>query len=118
MFNGVYFKAMESSLDALDMKQKIHMNNIANISTPGFKPQDLKFEDVLTGARDGLDAKLHNFRAVITTDNNSVLPDGNNVSIDNEEMELYKVYVQTLALYQKVGGDLKNTRYVINNILK
>lgn len=117
MFNSVQFKAMQYSLDALWLKQKVHSNNIANYETPGFKTQSLNFREVFD-AEQGVGSGTRRFEASITTNPNTVRPDGNNVSLEKENLELYKTYVQTSALYQKISGQFKDTRYVINQTLK
>ncbi len=118
MFNSVDFKAMQYSLDALWLKQKIHSNNIANFETPGFKTKSLDFREVLHAQQDADTFGKRSFEAVVTTNQNTVRPDGNNVSLEKENLELYKAYAQTVALYQKISGQFKDTRYVINQALK
>lgn len=118
LYNNFGFKSMEYSLDALWIKQKLHSNNIANHDTPGFKTQSLSFKDILEEAGSSTGATEHRFEATITTDENSVRPDGNNVNLEKESLELYKTYAQSAALYEKIGVQFKNTRYVINQMLK
>ncbi len=42
-------------------------------------------------------------------------PDGNNVQVEKEELELWKAYTQYAALTGRVSGRLSTLRYVINN---
>lgn len=107
---------MQYSLDALWLKQKIHTNNIANYETPGFKTQSLSFREVFD-AEQGVGG-TRRFEAAVNTDPNTVRPDGNNVNLEKENLELYRTYAQTVALYQKISGQFKDTRYVINQTLK
>ena len=42
-------------------------------------------------------------------------PDGNNVQVEKEELELWKAYSQYSALTMRMSGKLTTLRYVINN---
>lgn len=115
LFDSKEFNAMQSSIDALWMKQKAISHNIANYETPGFKTSSVQFEDVLKGAQDG----SYDFRATVTTnDQTSLRPDGNNVDMEKESLELYQTYAQSSYLYQKIGGQFTNLRYVLNQTVK
>ncbi|MEM1485307.1 flagellar basal body rod protein FlgB [Oscillospiraceae bacterium PP1C4] len=118
MFKSLEFQAMQSSLDALWMKQKTISQNIANYETPGYKAKSLHFEDVLKDARqDG--GSQYDFKATVTTqDNTSMRPDGNNVDIEKESLELYQTYLQSAYLNQKISGQFNNIRYVLNQTVK
>ena len=109
---------MEYSLDALALKQRIHSNNIANADTPGYKSQSLTFKEVIDKVGSDDKSGIKRYKAEITTDQRSSMPDESNVDLEKENIELYKTYVQTVALYQKISGEFKNTRYVINQTLK
>lgn len=114
MFNSKAYVAMESSLNALWMKQKIHQNNIANFDTPNYKAKELTFNEVLnkkTGET--------SFVVDIKDDKETTARvDGNNVDMENENLQLYKTYVQYSYLTQKISGTFKNSRYVLNQVGK
>ena len=124
MFESLSFKAMESSLSALWLKQNVIIHNIANLETPGFKAKQVSFNGLLeeaegkqAGGRQG--QGRYAFKATISTSTNTeVRPDGNNVDFDKENTELMNTYFQTLALYQKIGGQITNARYVIKQAFK
>ncbi len=119
LFNGLGFKALKSGLDASWMKQKIHQDNISNYETPGYKAKKMNFEDVLSGSEFAKEGVKHEFTATVSRDESlSMRPDGNNVDIDRENMELWKSYNQYSALTSKISGQFKNMRYVINQALK
>ncbi len=120
MFNDLSFRAMQSSLDAMWMKQNIIVHNLANYETPGFKAKQLSFQDTLEDAQKGLgDRTKYAFQATVTTDEAAVVrPDGNNVDLDKENIELMNTYYQTLALYQKISGQISDMRYVIGQAFK
>lgn len=49
LFDSLDFKAMEAGLGALNTKQQVISQNLANIDTPGYKSQEVSFKDVLDG---------------------------------------------------------------------
>lgn len=119
LFNNLDFKAMQSSLDALWLKQKVISNNLANIETPGFKASNVSFEDALENARKSNGTNQYQFQAKITKDETtSARPDGNNVSVDKEQLELYNTYLQTTYLYQKVSDQITDMQYVLGQAFK
>lgn len=122
MFDSLSFKAMESSLSALWLKQNVIIHNIANLETSGFKAKEVSFHGLLEetqGKQGGGGRGQYAFKATISTSTDTaVRPDGNNVDFDKENTELMNTYFQTLALYQKIGGQITNTRYVIKQAFK
>jgi flagellar basal-body rod protein FlgB len=119
LFNNTSFKAMQKSLDMLWLKQQVISDNIANSETPGYKAKSVKFYDVLQN-EDGKRNAQNNqgFRTVITRDNSSIRPDGNNVDMEKENLELWRTYAQYSYLTNKISGEFKDLRYVINQALK
>ena len=83
-------------------RSEVINNNIANVDTPGYKRQDIKFENVLSNAiskagssSDSLTRTIRNIdfdnvQPIMYTDNAnlSYRLDGNNVDIDTEQVEL------------------------------
>lgn len=118
-FDGIQFKAMESGIQAMGLKQQIHTQNIANIDTPDYKAQELSFRNVLEDKVDettGKPYKDYQFQATVTThDNTEVLLDGNNVDLDAEQLELYSAYIQQAAIVQKMNAVVGDYRYVLSN---
>ena len=49
--DSLAFKAMESGLKQLNIKQQIHTQNIANIDTPDYKYKYVTFENIISGRR-------------------------------------------------------------------
>lgn len=115
LFDSESYQKLRGSLDAAWLKQQIHSNNIANSETPGYKAKNIQFKEVLKEARDGQPARWEQ-KAVITTDRDTASrPDGNNVNVDSEELEMWDAYAQYSAVSQRISGKLSNLRYVINN---
>ena len=48
-------------------------------------------------------------------DTPSARPDGNNVQLEKEELELWKAYTEYAAMTSRMSGKLSTLRYVINN---
>lgn len=119
LFNNLEFKAMQSGLDALWLKQRVISDNIANYETPGYKAKSVEFEDLFNSSIRQYNSGKHSFKVNIKTDEeSSERPDGNNVNMEKESIELWKAYSQYSYLSQKVSQQLKNMRYVINQALK
>lgn len=114
----------EKVLDYLWGRQSITLNNIANDDTPGFKSQYVTFEDELirklqgagsqgnplavSGAIDGVQARLR------TTWTESSRLDGNNVDMDQEQVEL----VRTAYEYQYMVSSISNEITRLRNAAK
>ena len=97
-------------------------NNIANVDTPGFKRQDVKFEEYLlneVGYTDDLDsevarADLDNLSAMTYTDygNVSYRLDGNNVDIDTENAELAKNQIKYYTMLDSTSQEFSRLKTV------
>lgn len=108
----------EKALDLLWERQNITAMNIANVDTPHYKAQRLTFEQELSRrirstAGTGEDA-AHTEHAIqrasgsVETDpNESSRLDGNNVDMDQEQVDLVKTAYQYQMLVNSISGDLK-----------
>ena len=117
IFQNNNFKVLQSSLDALWIKQKVISNNIANYETPGFKASRVNFNDVLkTKIENGIQVEKNVLEVEIIQDKSlSSRLDGNNVDIEKEQLEMWETYAQYTYLSQNIAKELKNMSYVINN---
>lgn len=108
----------EKALDLLWERQNITAMNIANVDTPHYKAQRLTFEQELSRrirstAGTGEDAAHteHAIRrasgSVETDPNESSRLDGNNVDMDQEQVDLVKTAYQYQMLVNSISGDLK-----------
>jgi len=117
-FDSMSAQAMQKSLDAIWLKTKVISNNIANYETPGYKAKEVSFKEVLSAEQGaGKNVKAYRTRVTENTDT-SIRPDGNNVNMEKEQMELWKAYSQYSYLVDKVNGQYSNLRYVIKQALK
>lgn len=75
-FMGTEGPLIERALDLTAMNQKLIAQNIANINTPGYKAQRLKFDEQLNGVE------------VCDREDCVVRQDGNSVVMERERAEL------------------------------
>lgn len=107
-------QAMESGMDVLWMKMRAHTDNIANYSTPGYKAKKVDFNEVFENVSENQSGKMV-LRATVSTDEDTqARVDGNNVSMEYEQLELWKAQAQYSALTTKMNSDYNNLRTVIN----
>lgn len=118
-----YINVLDKAADAAWLRNDAIANNIANASTPGYKRQDVRFEEELARALrssrfETLDAKVSNLKGrelqpVVYTDaaDYSYRLDGNNVDPEAENVYLAKntsTYNAIMNSIQKEFSDLKS----------
>ena len=79
---------MSRYLDLSVSEAKVTASNMANIDTPGFRTRGFDFEAEIAKAFESLDAGRSHSLEVHDVDGLISRPDGNNVSIDRESMNL------------------------------
>ena len=111
-----YVNVLDKAADASWKRETVLANNIANVNTPGYKRKDLDFEGVLKQElgrckHTSLDTKIENLHMdhlnpSVYTDlsNYSYRLDGNNVDIDNEEVE----YASEQLRYEGITAGINN----------
>lgn len=85
------------SLDALWERANVISNNIANADTPGFKEQEVSFEDTLAQALNGGELTQNMVDAVnptVTSVLGSTDSTGNSVDMDSQMVELTRNQLQ------------------------
>ena len=119
ILDSLQFKAMESGIKAMNVKQQVHTHNIANMDTHDYKTKTFSFENTLENHIDNIGKKTdieYSFEAKVgEKDNVEVLVDGNNVDIETENIELYSAYIQSSAIIQKMNSVISDYRYVLTN---
>jgi flagellar basal-body rod protein FlgB len=122
--NSPFFGLLRARLDQLSERQRLIAENIANATTPGYRPRDLDtsgFERLLASAGGGRGLAMSRTNAghmgpdgpvgggrVITRNDSEVTMDGNAVILEEEmtrAAENRLAFETGLALYQK-GLDL------------
>ena len=131
LFNDPAFKALSYALDGLSLRQKVTANNIANVDTPGYKAQQVNFEEQLQQAmRDntqpGLPLQTTNVAhlggdsskttlATVQQQNNTLRNDENNVDIDIEMTNLAETTIRFQALSQMAQMKITLLKSIIKN---
>ena len=113
-FDSKTLNALEASVSATWQQQQIHLQNMDNVTTHGYKAKSMVFEEVLAGTKPTGTYKAE----IVERTDTQVRADGNNVDSDVESMELYKAYVQYSMLMDKVSGEFKNYQTVLNSSIK
>lgn len=114
-----YINILDKAADASWTRNDVISNNIANATTPNYKRQDVKFEDVLEmelrGAKNtSLDNKVSNvslkrLNTQVYTDSvgYSYRVDGNNVDVETENVELAANQIKYNMLTDSITNEFK-----------
>ena len=114
--------ATEKMADYLWQKQQVTLNNIANVSTPGYKAQYVSFQDELKSRLDfDKDGRFSEIRGDIydtpimvhTKSNESSRLDGNNVNMDVEQVELASTTIEYKMAVSSISNDLMRIKSAI-----
>ncbi len=120
-----YVNVLDQAADAAWLRNEAISNNIANVNTPDYKRQDVSFEEELKHALKAnkyvsLDQKvgdinLKHIEGRVYTDsaNYSYRLDGNNVDIDNENVELASNQIKYNAMIQSISGKFTDLQRVM-----
>ena len=112
-----YVNVLDKAADASWMRQEAISNNIANVNTPGYKRQDVAFEDSLQEAISNsryrsTDEKVANLskadlriRSYTDSSGFSYRLDGNNVDIDTENAALARNQLKYNALVDSINHE-------------
>src|SRR5262249_7269207 len=123
IFGGDTFAATTQALDATTLRHQVISNNLANVNTPGFKRQEVVFEDRLaralaqqkTSGGRALGEPISDIHAnVVTIHDTGERLDGNNVNIEEENIKLAINTLRFEALSQQVSGFFGGLKAVIN----
>lgn len=120
-----YINVLDKAADATWTRNDVIANNIANVDTPNYKRQDVKFEDILErelrGAKyTSLDKKVANtslkrLDGEVYTDapGYSYRVDDNNVDVENENVELAANQLKYTMLSDSINNEFKLLQAVI-----
>ena len=121
----MYKRQLQKTADAAWIRNDVISNNIANATTPGYKRQDVAFEDELANALGRsryksmddkvADLKINRLRPRTYTDsaNFSYRVDGNNVDIETENVTLAANQLKYNGLIDCLDQEFKNLRMVM-----
>ena len=120
-----YVNILDKAADASWTRENLIANNIANVDTPGYKRQDLEFEELLKNELGrsqyvSLDKKVRNadlsqLNPDVFTDyaGYSYRLDENNVDIDVEQVELASEQIKYQALTTGTSSEFERMQTVI-----
>ncbi|MCI8402950.1 MAG: flagellar basal body rod protein FlgB [Lachnospiraceae bacterium] len=114
--NGI--ELTERMLDFLWGRQNLTLNNIANVDTPGYKTRYMTFEaelqERLQNASQGRRPKVEvsqaigqTHAAVHVTRSESTRLDGNNVDMDQEQVELVRTAYEYQYMLNSINSEFK-----------
>ena len=115
---------LKKTLNVSWLKNKAITNNIANIDTPGYKREVVRFDSVLESAIAGKRLTQTHPKHIDTgsngpriekEQNTSFRKDGNNVDIDTEMAELSKNQLQFNIATQQLNSKLARLRKAIES---
>lgn len=120
-----YIDVLDKAADAAWLRNDVIANNIANVDTPGYKRQDVNFEDALHQALkwthlNDLDSqvdKVSKRRLSVDTYTDEIgysyRLDGNNVDIDTENAELASNRIKYEGISNSIASEFKNLQMVM-----
>jgi flagellar basal-body rod protein FlgB len=85
--------ALQKYLDLASDQMKLTAENMANVDTPGYKTQGLDFSQEFSRALNA-DGSTPVSAKTLNVDGLTARPDGNNVSLDREGMQLAKTQLE------------------------
>ncbi len=110
---NVEFDFLSRLLDVADLRHRVLASNIANVNTPGYHRQEVRFEEFLAGS-------LHKGQGIASVEPQVVdaheataREDGNTVDIDSEMGRLNKNTVLYLVFGQVLSGQIATMRAAI-----
>lgn len=123
-----YINLMDRTADASYLRETVITNNIANVDTPQYKRQDVRFSDILktklsgyaseTGSLDKAVNMLtdEDTEAVQYTDypDKSYRLDRNNVDVDTENVELASEQLRYQTITTSISDDFSRFKAVIS----
>lgn len=117
--------SLEKAISQSTAKQKVISNNIANVDTPNYKAQEVRFDTALSNEMQKLHANKTNSKhiefggsdvssyRIVTKNNTNYNHNGNNVDIDQEMTEMAKNQIQYNALIERLSGKFNSLKTVI-----
>lgn len=121
-----YVNILNKAADATWTRGKLLANNLANVSTPGYKRQDIEFQtylaDALKQGHGTLDQKvagvnLQSIEPTIYKDNTSLSYrlDGNNVDVDTESANMGENIINNNAILESITHEFSRIRLALSN---
>ena len=112
MFDDVASSALRIAVNGLAARQKAIANNIANIETPGYHAQKVKFEEALSSAVES--GRPTRVAPAVARSLEPTRLNGSNVNLDEETLS----HVDTSMRYQLTLRALDSKYGLISTVLK
>jgi len=121
-FDSISSNLLEKDLDGLWLRQQTISENIANVETPNYKSKTVNFEDTLTSLLssnpnekqliEGIDETE---ATIVESDNETLRTDGNNVDVENENIELARTQLNYLYSLRGLTDYYSRIRYAVTD---
>ena len=120
-----YINVLDRAADASWIRESAIANNVANVDTPGYKRQDVEFQDILerelksskySSLQNAVNnVSLDNLESRVYTDyeSYSYRLDGNNVDIENENVMLAENQLKYQGLISSINQEFTNLQTVM-----
>lgn len=120
-----YINVLSKAADASWLRNDAISNNIANVDTPGYKREDVTFQEEFKRALtyndyESMDSKVRNLKTDMLTARTykdysgySYRLDGNNVDIDTENAILAKNQLMYEGLLNGISQEFENIKTVL-----
>jgi flagellar basal-body rod protein FlgB len=105
-------EALNRYLDLASDQMKLTAGNMANVDTPGYKTQGFDFEREFQSQLDGM--SQGSFTTAGDVDGLVPRPDGNNVSMDRESLQLAKTQLQFRTAVELLKHQYSNVMAAIH----
>lgn len=114
---------LQRGLDAAWLKYEVSANNLANYETPGYKAREVSFQQVFRECNSPLhggdQVQQDTYKAFITQDERTeARVDGNNVSMEKEQLAVWRAQSQYAYLMQKMTNSFNSLRDVMTQFGK
>jgi flagellar basal-body rod protein FlgB len=103
-------RSLEKYMDVLTARQKLVSSNIANVDTPGYKTQDLDFENEFKSLLEGTSSAPQAQPVSGLRSKN----DGNNVNLDREARLLSENSIRFSAATNLLKGQIRMIKSAIH----
>lgn len=109
---GEKTELLQRLVSAADARQNVVSQNIANVNTPGYKTQEVRFEDQLAAEleRPALNVAKAAQPQIAATAGLQTRNDGNNVDLDREVGELNKNAMMMQTYLRMIGAEMRMMR--------
>lgn len=121
--DSVSTSLLQKGLDGTWARQNATLNNLSNYETPGYKRQYVTFEEELREAAlsrkgDSLRERVSNIKDTSpftgTDERLTLRADGNNVDIEEENVELARAQLQFATYTRQLSDHFSRLRYAIS----